>query len=339
MSISVGDKVRFLNDVGGGVVTSFAGKNVINVLQDDGFEVPVLVTEVVVVEPAGGNSVSAPEKVPDSKPDENYTYEETSEGDDLKIVMALVPENRKEIPGNALLLYLINDSNYFVQFHMGEALKDRIFPMSNGLIEPNTKLLINTYSISNLDEMGSLTVQAIAFKKDKSFNLQAPVQQEITLNGVKLMKASSYQTNDYFHEPAIIFNLQQDDFAQKLKQLTDKEISDQIKEKEKRPRVKSYKVANPKNNIIEVDLHLHELVDSTAGMSNADMLGVQMDTFRKVLEENKNSKGQKIVFIHGVGNGTLKTDLRKELDRKYKYNYQDASFREYGFGATMVIIR
>jgi dsDNA-specific endonuclease/ATPase MutS2 len=49
---------------------------------------------------------------------------------------------------------------------------------------------------------------------------------------------------------------------------------------------------------------------------------------------------KKIVFIHGVGDGVLKNELRRELGRKYpKYPYQDASFREYGFGATMAILK
>jgi len=58
-----------------------------------------------------------------------------------------------------------------------------------------------------------------------------------------------------------------------------------------------------------------------------------------VMEENLKNKGQKIVFIHGIGNGTLKHELRRQLNTRYKkHNFQDASFREYGFGATMVII-
>ncbi|HCF81364.1 MAG TPA: DUF2027 domain-containing protein, partial [Porphyromonadaceae bacterium] len=48
----------------------------------------------------------------------------------------------------------------------------------------------------------------------------------------------------------------------------------------------------------------------------------------------------KIVFIHGKGDGVLKNTLLKEIKNKYKScYYQDASFREYGFGATMVTIR
>lgn len=89
-----------------------------------------------------------------------------------------------------------------------------------------------------------------------------------------------------------------------------------------------------------MDLHINTLLDSTAGMTNAEMLSYQMDTFHRILEENKNKKGQKIVFIHGKGEGVLRTEIEKQLKSRYKaYLFQDASFREYGFGATMVIIR
>lgn len=58
------------------------------------------------------------------------------------------------------------------------------------------------------------------------------------------------------------------------------------------------------------------------------------------MDENKRNKGQKIVFIHGKGDGILKNAILKELSSKYKSAYyQDASFREYGYGATMVTIK
>ena len=90
---------------------------------------------------------------------------------------------------------------------------------------------------------------------------------------------------------------------------------------------------------MEIDLHIHELLDDTTGMSSGEMLEYQLDVFRKTLEEYKNRKGQKIVFIHGKGDGVLRRAILDELKHKYKtFQSQDASFREYGFGATMVII-
>ncbi|MDE5838118.1 MAG: Smr/MutS family protein, partial [Paramuribaculum sp.] len=72
-----------------------------------------------------------------------------------------------------------------------------------------------------------------------------------------------------------------------------------------------------------------------------DMLNLQVDEFRKVMDANKLNKGQKIVFIHGKGDGVLRQALMKELNYRYKgmVEVQDASFREYGFGATQVTVR
>lgn len=70
------------------------------------------------------------------------------------------------------------------------------------------------------------------------------------------------------------------------------------------------------------------------------MLNIQLQKFREVMDKNKNTKGQKIVFIHGKGEGVLRNAIINEIKSKYKNcSYQDASFREYGFGATLVTIR
>ena len=102
----------------------------------------------------------------------------------------------------------------------------------------------------------------------------------------------------------------------------------------RRPVEKHNKV---KGEIIECDLHINELVDTTAGMSNSDMLQLQLDKFNEVMRENLRRPGAKVVFIHGKGEGVLRKALLDELRRKYpRCEAQDASFREYGFGATLV---
>ena len=149
---------------------------------------------------------------------------------------------------------------------------------------------------------------------------------------------NSFMVNDYFHESAVLLPVIKKEFDKKLEQLTDQQINQVIQEKEKKPVRKTYAKRN-EPGILEVDLHIHELVDSVKGLSNSEMLEIQMNRFKHVMEENKQNRGRKLVFIHGVGNGTLKTEIRKTLDRQYKkHNYQDASFQEYGYGATMVII-
>ena len=82
------------------------------------------------------------------------------------------------------------------------------------------------------------------------------------------------------------------------------------------------------------------MLDTTSGMQPADILKFQLETFKKKLDEYKNKKGQKMVFIHGKGDGVLRQAILQELRYRYKsYTYQDASFQEYGYGATQITIR
>jgi dsDNA-specific endonuclease/ATPase MutS2 len=75
-------------------------------------------------------------------------------------------------------------------------------------------------------------------------------------------------------------------------------------------------------------------------MDNCHILDYQMDVFRKTLADYRNKKGTRIVFIHGKGDGVLRKAILDEMKRVYKsYGVQDASFREYGYGATMVTIK
>ncbi len=94
-----------------------------------------------------------------------------------------------------------------------------------------------------------------------------------------------------------------------------------------------------RNGIIEVDLHIDALLETSAGMNNAAMLEHQLGIFRQTMQSYKNAKNQKIVFIHGKGEGVLRKAIIDELKLRYaKCDWQDASFQQYGFGATQVTI-
>lgn len=94
-----------------------------------------------------------------------------------------------------------------------------------------------------------------------------------------------------------------------------------------------------KNKIppMEVDLHINQLVKNTKGMSNYDILDLQMNTAKRKLEFAISNKIQKVVFIHGVGEGVLKSELHF-LFQKHSIRAYDASYQKYGLGATEVYI-
>lgn len=100
---------------------------------------------------------------------------------------------------------------------------------------------------------------------------------------------------------------------------------------------KSSYVSKKGSVVKEIDLHIHELVESEIGMSNFQKLSLQLDTAQRELQKAIAKKQQKIIFIHGRGEGVLRTELRN-LVSKYPATFQDASYQEYGQGATEVII-
>ena len=89
---------------------------------------------------------------------------------------------------------------------------------------------------------------------------------------------------------------------------------------------------------MEVDLHIHQLVPSSKGMSNYDMLNIQMETAKRQLEFAIRKRIQKVVFIHGVGAGVLKEELNYLFKRYENVKYYDADYQKYGLGATEVYI-
>ncbi|MEJ6791856.1 MAG: DNA mismatch repair protein MutS [Lacinutrix sp.] len=101
------------------------------------------------------------------------------------------------------------------------------------------------------------------------------------------------------------------------------------------PKVKPKKRFMP---TMEVDLHLHQLVKSEKHLSSYDKKIIQLDTAKHKLEFAMQKKIQKIVFIHGVGKGTLKLELEYLFKRYNNLKYYDADYKKYGQGATEVYI-
>jgi len=114
-----------------------------------------------------------------------------------------------------------------------------------------------------------------------------------------------------------------------------------IKQEKELPKRKQKSAPKPKERHIpkfEVDLHIHQLTDSTKGMTNFDMLNLQLDTARRQLEFAIKKRIPKMVFIHGVGEGVLRQELETLLSRYNNVQFYDADYKTYGLGATEVKI-
>lgn len=350
--MKIGDKVRFLNEVGGGIVTGFQGKEIVLVEDADGFDIPVLIREVVVIDTDDYNLKSkaksqetAPkieEPTKPVKPEVTARPVEVRGGDTLNVSLAFVPEDVKKINDTSFEAYLVNDSNYYLYYTYqsaeGMAWKTR----SHGLVEPNMKLFLEEFQRDSLNELERVAIQLIAFKDSKTFVQKPAVHVELRIDTVKFYKLHTFRESNYFEEPALIYDIVKNDTPTKQVYVSAEEIQKVLIKKEKSDKPASQPIVKrePKGGIVEVDLHLDALLDDTTGMSNAEKLNYQLDKFREVMERYKEKREQKIVFIHGKGDGVLRKAILDELKRKYnRCKFQDASFQEYGFGATMVTVK
>ncbi|MHA3789219.1 Smr/MutS family protein [Flavobacterium hauense] len=114
-----------------------------------------------------------------------------------------------------------------------------------------------------------------------------------------------------------------------------------IREKEE-PKKRSFvkeKKSKKDEFVLEVDLHIEKLVPNKRGMSNYDILTLQSETAKRQLEFAIKNRMQKIVLIHGVGEGVLKAELDFLLGRYEGIDFKDADYQKYGLGATEVFIR
>ena len=351
--LKVGDRVRFLNATGGGIVRRFQNKDIVLVEEEDGFETPVLVRECVIVESINV-STNFPEKQPqvaippptpviiqqEPQKEEPFEYEETPEGEEMNVLLAFLPQDIKQLQNTNYDVYLVNDSNYFLYFVVSTFVKSSQNLRAQGKIEPNTRLLLTDLNKNDLNDWEKITVQCLPFKV-KDFTKKALVDVQLELNLLKFYKLHSFVENDYFDEPAFLLPIVEKDIPSRNFSISKEQLKEfGIKNKEIKHRPRIERKPQQLSAILEVDLHINALLDTTVGMSNADMLTYQLDKFNSVLAENKHRKGQKIVFIHGKGEGVLRSEIMKQLKHKYRdYYVQDASFREYGFGATMVTIK
>jgi hypothetical protein len=209
-----------------------------------------------------------------------------------------------------------------------------------GGIDSRTQMKIRKFLPDNLNHIIRFDLQVLLYKED-FFIPKEPVCYTAFFNPSEVYSGKALSDNNYFDRKALVFSVF--DFNKK-KNFTHPgglNVSELLKEKEpvKKQESLSREEKKTKNGPDEVDLHIEAISDNYQGLSNSEILDLQMARFKVTLDTAIIHKTRRIIFIHGIGNGKLKFTLRKSLDEKYPdLQYQDASFKEYGYGATMVLI-
>ena len=233
--MKIGDKVRFLSEIGGGRVAGFQGKNIVLVEDEDGFQMPMLISEVVVVgeedydtkhvvkvkaqstKAALQVDLEEKELEPADKP---ITFkarpEERAGGDKLSAYLAFVPMDVKELSQTRFESYIVNDSNYYLRYVYMTAEGSAWMVRADGEIEPNTKEYIEEFGREDLNTLEHCCIQIIAYKRDKHYMLKPTVNAQVRIDPVKFYKLHAFRENMFFEQPALIYTIIEND-VQKVK--------------------------------------------------------------------------------------------------------------------------
>jgi hypothetical protein len=329
MKLRIGDKVRILNEVGEGVISRIKDKNTVFVEMPDGFEIPYGVSELVPIHT---------ELIIDKDADNIELDPEAGIADAVYFVVE--PDHEMPALVSDYKIYLFNASG----FHMLYAwsVKDEAYfqTLKHGEVGPYQKVLLRQVKMQFFKDYSFQKMECLLYK-NTFFKTQAPITKVIQVNA-RVLAESKPIRHDEFRYPVYGFVLR-DEFesVQVVEQtLNEADISKlrAIKEFRSREKVSRSNREYLKSLEKEVDLHIHELVDDTKGLSNFEMLNIQLERFEKELDEAMAGNIRKITFIHGVGNGRLRQEIAAILKETRGVTFQDAPYKEYGYGATQVNI-
>ncbi len=360
MNIKAGDKVKFLNTVGGGIVTKIINPTMVSVAIEEGFEVPTLIKDLLVMEDKGTASrmfnqdfnvnvetvtknkevVVEEEYERKSKLRKAYNNNEHPAG----IYLAYIPQDQRWLTTGDVDIYLLNHTEYDILYSMFLSNDEG---KHNGIdydvLQAEHKTHLTTIGRDELEQWSNGTIQALYHIEEKD-RVLAPLNAEFKIKATRFYKGENYISSTLLHEKALLMTigLLAENAAFGM-QLTKKKI------KEEEIELKPIKVVHTEpenilsrhminNATAEVDLHIGELIEDYYLLDNSEMLRVQMDYFIKCLEAAFMNKLQKIIFIHGVGNGTLKTEIITILKAYENLHYFEASLSKYGVGATEIFL-
>lgn len=365
MQYKPGDKVRFLNEKGGGTVMKIINDFMVSVAIEDGFEIPTLTSNLVLVEQGNapmavfahenqGKNVkqNIPAAAPDHTIDESYRDQDNratpisklSEKQAIAtgVYLAYVPADQQWLVTGNIDIYLVNFTEHDTLYSLFLKKEDGGYSgIDYGILPKESKILIESIVHEDLNEWISGTVQ-ILFHKDDNEKLLMPVSTDFRIKGSKFYREDSFhQFGLLQNKKAVIFTLCEINRIHSTVEyiLTQKEGDTPVPEKAKQFRpeaiIDRYQTA-PRE--AEVDLHISALRDRYDQLSPHEILTIQLGTFERMLESALACNYTRVIFIHGIGNGSLKQALIERIRNYGNIEFRNASFTRFGNGAIELIL-
>jgi hypothetical protein len=345
MSLKAGDKVRFLDEKGEGVISRFLDNRQVLVLMEDGFEIPYPVNKLVpVMQDTRKSDAKAEPLVYKKDVIEQPHFDTPQQGlQEEGVFLVYLPADPDQPLAGNFTVHVFNHTDYHIQFAVSTKLIGKYKTEYVDTLAPHQSVKIRDIQAEDIERWSSLLADILFFSYD-NFVSREPVSRVLKQKPARFYKETSFTEKGFTASPSIVVDLTRSmhkSQAWEEEYFEEKELLKIVFEKEHKP-VKPLSRQSEKNNSAlewEVDLHLEELVDNVKGMTNGQMLDIQLRHFQKKLDEAMASNIRKVVFIHGVGNGRLKQEIRKLLGTYKELRFHDAAYGTYGFGATEVVFR
>lgn len=354
MKFKVGDKVRFMDEQGGGIVSKILSSMMVNIATEDGFEIPYLARDIVKIEAESHSEKSF--DVDYNVPAEVFNAETHREQMDFRkeplfltstekrpelqgVFLAYVPVDQKMLISGPIHFEIYNTYQEAIQFRLVLQNENGFKELVNAKMDAFSKFYIDELDSENIEGFLKGHVQMI-FMQENSDRLLSPISAEFKIKGSKFYKENSYKTLPFIKKSAIVYELvkiNEVPVLQRTHAVVNKEEVPNVQVKAAAKRQRDHILQHQiRDGFAEVDMHIWELVENHERMSNSEMQVVQMDYFSKCLESAMEHRFDTVVFIHGVGSGKLKQEVREELTNYDNLEFKDASLAEYGVGATKV---
>jgi len=325
--MNIGDKVRSLSGREEGFITAFLGGNEVEVEIEDGFRIPYLKSDLVVVskgeEDAFGD-IEQTEKTP-KKSKKEPTRSLARSG----IFLAFTHVNDQQLE-----LHFINNTDYTIPFTFSTEKEGRFEGVAAGGLSPKSHKKLHEVSLQNFELWPAFVFQLL-------FHAFGPRKKKEPLARKMLFKASTF-----FKHKADVPLLQKEGYLFQIDNEAASDISvELLKESFYSPKntfeqKDMHQETNVRNHSLEVDLHIEELVGDPSSIHPDQMLGIQLESFDRTLDEAVIRGYSEVIFIHGVGAGTLRSELHRRLGKHPHVSYfEDAQKEKFGYGATRVHIK
>jgi len=357
MSLNIGDKVSFINEKREGIVKKLLKNNMVSVEIEDGFEIPILIKELIKTESTNKASSSDINLTEVKQLQENTpsTIEEVINDDTITVTSLLDDSTFKQEglfwaiedynENSTCKIYVVNKTPYDVLFSCYHKKHNLFTPFVYDALGSNSKYFVAEISKSESHFWQHILLQALYFSENKQLPIKEPISIKFEIPSQIWIKQSNFSYYKMFD--GYYFLLSMD--GQSIKDDDENWQNEKIAAVSKR-NIKDM-LASEKNTyvldkkhftapyIAEVDLHIEKLKDAYNQMSKHDMLQYQINYFTKCLDAAIVLKFKKITFIHGVGNGYLKKHIHDIIAESYPgIKIQDAPLSKYGNGATEVLI-